>query len=201
MKLEKITKIKKLLQNIEFFLFAGLIFFVIGIGVVNKITSNRFYFFGNRFDVVLTDSMSSKNENHLDFLEGYDNQIQKFDFVVSEKITKKTKIDIHDIVLFNNPPIGTDMHRVIDIERYGDEVKICNLVKTEFENIETFRFRSAGSYISIDKITFKSFQLVSYSKEPLKDTYYYFYVNGKIVDANYSSSKINSYYKNVVTYS
>ena len=34
--------------------------------------------FGNRFDVVLTTSMSSKNPEHLDFLNGT-SQIQKMD--------------------------------------------------------------------------------------------------------------------------
>lgn len=201
MELRRINKTRKLFNNILFGSSLALILAVFMTGLLYKINRKTFYFFENRMDVVLSDSMSEKHEKYSDFLNGYDNQIKKFDLVISNKITDKTELDVYDIVLFDNPSIGVDMHRIVDKEIVGDDVIIKKVEKSNFNGYQTFNFTAASSSILIDKgLMFNDFELVSYSNSPLLDDYYYFNVNDVSVDVELNSIQVGEIYKNTVTY-
>ncbi len=82
--------------------------------LISRQSNGSVLIFGNRYDVVLSNSMSYKNEAHLDFLNGHDDQIQKMDVVQSRAVDKNSEINVYDIVLFRDKTIGTNMHRVVD---------------------------------------------------------------------------------------
>ena len=84
-----------------------------------KFTNNSIYLFGVRNDVVLTNSMSYKNEDPRiqSFLEGHDDQLQVGDLVQSTKVKKETELKIYDIVLFINKDNNKlTIHRIVDIK-------------------------------------------------------------------------------------
>lgn len=202
MELTKVNKIRKIATKVVLDTLLAFVFAIMGIGLIYRATGKTFYFYNTRYDVVLTDSMSVKNEAHKDFLEGHNNQIKPFDLVISEKITEKTKLNVYDIVLFDNPDIGTDMHRIVDIDVVGDKVELNNLKKDTFQGKETFSYQSPASSIVVkDNLMFKEFIFVSYSEAPLTDEYYYFNVNNASVAVTYNSEDMGGYYKNTVTYS
>ena len=163
---------KKLIANIIFYTVAALLYIFIGYELVCKFTGNNVYLFGNRFDVVLTGSMSTKNENHLDFLEGT-NQIQPFDLVVSNKITKDTKLEEKDIVLFKNPDLNgqTDMHRIVQVVEKGDEVDFLNVDLIDFNNKKGIEFISYGSCIAVSSVPLSKVTLKFISNKPYNSNY------------------------------
>ena len=160
---------KKLISNIIFYTFAALLYAFIAYELVCKFTGNNVYLFGNRFDVVLTDSMSAKNENHLDFLEGT-SQIQPFDLVTSSKINKDTVLKEKDVVLFKNPKLNniTDMHRIVNITEKGDEITFANVDLVEFNNTKGIKFINYGSYIGSSNLPVVSTDITFLSDKPFK---------------------------------
>ena len=96
-----------------------LIFVFAAYELIVKFTSNSIYLFGVRSDVVLSDSMSYKNEDEdvQTFLEGHDDQIQKGDLVYSEKVTDKTVLNVYDIVVFKNRDNNLlTIHRIVEMK-------------------------------------------------------------------------------------
>lgn len=87
--------------------------------LIVKLTNNSIYLFGVRSDVVLSDSMSYKNEDKKvqTFLEGHDDQLKKGDLVYSTKVTEKTELKVYDIVIFKNKDNNKlTIHRIVDIK-------------------------------------------------------------------------------------
>ena len=198
---EKLIKSRKIVNNILSYSLIGFLFLVVTISLIYKATNKPFYFFNTRYDVVLTDSMSVKNSEHTDFLEGHDNQIQAFDFVVSEKVTDNTKLDVYDIVVFDHPTIGTDMHRIIEVQDVGDTFELNKLEKTNFNSHDTFRFTAPGSSIFMSTtLQFSRIEAVTYSLEPYSDSEYYFNINNSEVNMTVSSELLGGYYKNTLSF-
>lgn len=142
-----------------------LLFFFGATCLIFSFTGNTIYLFGTRYDVCLTDSMSSKNEKYLDFLENYENQIQPFDLVISKKINEKEELNVGDIVLYKNPYIGTDCHRIVDIVTYiQDEVTFReSTIKSEGNNSFIY-LNKIESGISTNQMKFTSVKLCMQSK-------------------------------------
>ena len=198
---EKIIKSRKIVSNVLSYSLIGFLFLIVTVSLIYKITDQPFYFFNTRFDVVLTDSMSSVNPEHKDFLKGHNDQIQAFDFVVSEKITDDTKLNVYDIVVFDNPRIGTDMHRIIDVENVGDTFELNNIEKDKINNHDVYRFNSPASSIFMTTVfTFSRIELVTYSLEPYDSNEYYININNNEVQVEVSSHIYAGYYVNYLTY-
>ena len=86
--------------------------------LIVKFTNNSIYLFGVRSDVVLSNSMSFKNEDKQvqKFLEGHDDQLKRGDLVYSTKVTAKTELKVYDIVLFiNRDNNKLTIHRIVVI--------------------------------------------------------------------------------------
>lgn len=177
------------------------LFVFVAVELYYKFTQKTLYVFNRRFDVVLTDSMSKKHEAYEEFLKDTE-QIQAFDFVVSEKVTDKTKLDVFDVVIFNNPDIGTDMHRIVDTEVLGDVFELNNLQEEKIGDLSAFKFISPSSSVISEKAyIYTDFEVVAYTQNEFDRNEYYFNVGPSSVEPTVTSSlEANGYYKNVITY-
>ena len=145
--------------------------------------------------------MSSKNEDHLDFLDGHDDQIQAFDFVLSEKVRDDTKLDVYDVVIFDNPDIGTDMHRIIEVEDVGDTFSLTNIKQNHTYGVDAFSFADISSSIFMDTtLMFDSIEIVTYSLNPYDWEEYYFNINNQSVDMDVVSIPKGDYYLNTLSF-
>ena len=118
---ENKTKNKKKVKVVNIILNAicVLIFVFAAYELIVKFTNNSIYLFGVRSDVVLTNSMSYKNEDPRiqTFLEGHNDQLQKGDLVYSTKVKKDTELNVYDIVLFiNKDNKRLTIHRIVEIK-------------------------------------------------------------------------------------
>ena len=177
------------------------LFIFVAVELYYKFTQKTFYVFNHRFDVVLTDSMSKKNEAYEEFLKDTE-QIQAFDFVVSKRITDKTKLDVLDVVIFNNPDVGTDMHRIVEIDRIGETFELKNLAEEKVGEVTTFKFASPDSCIALEKTyVYTDMEVVAYSREAFDENEYYFNVGASAIEPTIASTQeSNGYYRNVITY-
>ena len=175
-------------MNIVFYVLIALIYGFVAFLIVVKINNGSVYLFNTRYDVVLTDSMSEKNEAHLDFLEGT-TQIQAFDLVKSKKITEDTEVKEKDIVLFKNPNMNnaTVMHRIVRVIERGDKLTTNYIDKNTYQNIDCLSFHSDGSWIKLSTYDIKSIQLEVISPEEYKGQYSF-----EIGGVDYSSISVQS---------
>lgn len=120
----KTSKKKKVkVVNIILNVICVLIFTFAAYELILKFTNNSIYLFGVRSDVVLTDSMSYKNEDPRiqTFLEGHDDQLHRGDLVYSTKVKKDTELNVYDIVLFINKDNNKlTIHRIVSIKSGSD---------------------------------------------------------------------------------
>lgn len=204
MQLEKITKIRRFLSKWISPLFIITVFLIVGILIAFKVSNKTFYYFNNRADVVLSDSMSYKNPEYSDFLKGHDNQIQRNDFVISTRIDEATPLDVYDIVLFNSKDFGTNMHRIVDIKYEGKRCGLNYLEKEYNQELETdlmYFTRSLSEIRFKDTIVFSDFEAVSYSTKEFNADEYYFMVNNSKMTLDVTSVKVSdTYYKNTIRF-
>ena len=149
--------IKKVLDVASYV--AVFLFFIMAlVSCILKFSGVKFNVFGSRYDVVLTDSMSSKNEKYKAFLEGHDDQFDAFDVVKSEKVENQSDIKLYDVVLYDDPKIGLNMHRIVNIVEDGKDIisarsstikTIGNYTGISFNDI-TSRFKS--EFMQFDEI-------------------------------------------------
>ena len=201
MKLEKFFSHRKKVSKILGYSLVGFVFALIAIGMGYKFAKKPFYFYNSRADVVLTDSMSMKNEKYKDFLKDT-KQIQAFDFVISERITSATKLNVYDVVIFDNPDIGIDMHRIVEVDRVGDTFKFNNLAQTKIGDLDTFKYVSPSSSIELkETYIYTDFEVVTYTQNEFDENEYYFNVGVESIKPTIVSQlDSNGYYKNTITY-
>ena len=200
MELEKIKKTRKKVGNILWISITVGMFAILGAELGYKLTRKPFYFYSHRFDVVLTDSMSAKNPKYADFLKGHD-QIQAKDFVISEKVTSEKQLGVYDVVIFNNPYVGTDMHRIVETKVEGYKIDFSRITTSEHFGIKTFQFAEAGSsVVAKEFFAFNTFEASLVSEEPLDLTEYYFNVNNITIEPEIISTKEDNFYRTLVTF-
>ena len=201
MELKKFFGYRKKVGKILGYSLVGFVFALIAIGMGYKFAKKPFYFYNSRADVVLTDSMSAKNEKYKDFLKDT-KQIQAFDFVVSERITKSTKLKVYDVVIFDNPDIGIDMHRIVDIDYVGDTFALTNLEKAKVGDLDTFRYTSPSSTIELkNEYIYTDFEIITYTQNDFDEKEYYFNVGVESVSPTITSELVsNGYHKNTIKY-
>ena len=201
MELKRVFSRRKKVSKILCYSLVAFIFVIIAIALLYKATKKTFYFYNHRYDVVLTDSMSVKNEKYKDFLQGT-KQIQAFDFMVSERITNKTKLKVLDVVIFDNPDIGIDMHRIVDIDRIGDTVNFTSISEDRIGSNDVLKFTAPSSSIVLkDAFCYTDVEVVAYSQEAFDENEYYFNVGAASVNPIITSNlESNGYYKSVITY-
>jgi len=195
-------KKKNLIINIFFYTLLVIIYVFVTFGVITKFTGNAIYLGNLRADVVLTDSMSVRNEEHLDFLEGT-TQIQPFDLVFSNRVDENTQLEIKDCVLFRSSNYYNQIvcHRIVGIEEKGVNFKIENFHKNRGDvfgkDYITLDFQGC---ISLDPVPFQHIEIEMYTKELMSD-YLIFQINRDIVQPTVNTTKVADHlYKHIISY-
>ena len=158
---------KIIIINIILYVIVGVLFLLAVFGIILKFSSNKTALFNTRFDVVLTDSMSEKNPEYADFLEGHDDQIQAMDIVISKTDINEETLNVYDIVLFNNKELGaTDMHRIVGKTlKTVDEITVSNAFRKEIGSVNGICFGGSSGGIVTNVISATKITLVTFSSE------------------------------------
>lgn len=152
--------------------------------------------FGNRFDVVLTTSMASKNPEHEVFLNGTA-QIQKMDVVRSKLVNINTELNVYDVVVYKDRKIGTNMHRIVDKKvDTQDEVYLQESTISEDGSI-LLSTHNAAIYTNTFVFTSATFEIYSESDE-FSDGYY-FSINNVVTTYSTTKEQVGSSYCYKVT--
>lgn len=196
-------KTKRRIVNIVFIV-ALVIIYGLGIfGVVTKFTNGVVYLGNIRFDVVLTDSMSERNPNHLDFLDGT-TQLQINDMVVGEKINENTELKVKDCVLFKSRELGgvTVVHRIVSISQEGIEFTVNSAFKQENLYGTTLINPTTGGTLHLGITSITDIEIVAYSPQLYEEGYFAVYP-GRSEEPKITeiiTTKVNDYYKHIIRY-
>ena len=115
---------KRKVWDIVSWIIVGILFIIAAFGLFLRFRRNQVYFFGNRYDAVLSDSMATVNEVIKEEYEekGWTNQFKKGSLLVSTKITEETDLKLGDIVIFINPDSNKiTAHRIVAVGFNGNE--------------------------------------------------------------------------------
>lgn len=108
-------KVVNIIADVLFYVVFALLVVVLICFAVDKFSGEETYpFFGYRGMVVLSNSMSFKNNEFKDFLEGHDEQFKKDDLIFSRKLKKDEELQVYDIVTFKMGK-STVIHRIVNI--------------------------------------------------------------------------------------
>ncbi len=115
---------KRKVWDIVSWILVGIVFIIAAFGLFLRFRRNQVYFFGKRYDAVLSKSMATTNEVIRQEYEekGWTNQIRKGALVVSIKVESNTELNAGDIVLFLNPDSNKiTSHRIVNVSFNGNE--------------------------------------------------------------------------------
>lgn len=148
----------------------------------------------------MTDSMSERNSEYADFLEGT-TQYQVYDVVVSHKVGADDVLNIKDVVLFKNPEMGnrTVMHRIVGRTEEYDTLKTLEVDKELFEGNDVLSFRGYGSRISLTELSIHSIELDILSDHAYNDDYS-LSIGMQRYKGEVESTKADNYYRHHLTY-
>lgn len=174
-------------------------FFFALVCAIAKFQGAQFTILGNRYDVVLTNSMSEKNEKYKDFLEGHDDQFKAFDLAVSTRIEKPEDLKVYDVIIYNDRYVGTNMHRIVGIQENGhDEVLFDKCEVTTLGEQKGIELTDIDSQVSTSSLSFQECEMVVYSELPGEEQRYNFgsihgIVNPTIKVENFGNGKKITY--------
>ena len=178
-----LKKFLNVLSYVGIFVFFGFAL----VCAIFKFQGAKFTIFGSRYDVVLTNSMSEKNEKYKDFLEGHDDQFQAFDLAKSKPIEKAEDLRVYDVVIYNDRQVGTNMHRIVGIEEHGhDEVNYIGAVSNKLGEYDGIGLSNVESKIETSDLSFKTVEMTVYS-ELGSDKHYNFSIINTALDCEVSS--------------
>ena len=185
--------------NVVAYILIGILFLVSIVGIVIKINKGTIYLFNTRGDIVLSNSMSYKNEKYADFLEGHDDQIDKMDLVFSKKVDKTTELNVYDIVLFDNPGVGTTMHRIVGKEQLSiDTLSLIEANIGTYKEQEVINLPTLASLVETSAIGFKEAEVTIISDKEYEDVFAYG-VNNILMEKSVSTEKVDDYYRHTVS--
>lgn len=126
-------KVIGLIRTIAFYLVIIIIVPIFAFSLVNKVMGNVMMVGNKAVMVIPTDSMSYKNEaNSYLFNRNLNNQIQPYDIIVLEKVSK-SDIKMYDVIAYKNDKGVNIVHRIIDIDgnKYTTRGDIYDSSKTD----------------------------------------------------------------------
>ena len=177
MNLETKQKSKKILEILSYVL-VFLLFICSLLCLIARFNGAKFDLFGNRYDVVLTDSMSYKNENHSDFLINDNNQFKPFDLAVSKKLPSPEELKEHDVVIYTDRSIGTNMHRIVEIDTsHYEDVIFTVAQQTEINGNRGVVLNDLTSQILTNDISFKTMSFTTFSILESTDNFHFYALN------------------------
>ena len=159
--------------------------------LITRKSDGTLQMFGHRYDVVLRTSMATRNPEHAEFLENT-YQIQKMDVVRSKILDDSVSLDVYDVVLFKDPKIGTNMHRIVDKKvDTQDEVYLQESIISEDGSILLSTHNAA---IYTNTFTFSSAYFEIYSESSTFSEGYYFSINNVVTTYSVTSEQVGSKY-------
>ena len=173
-----------------------LLFILSIICVLVRFSGSKYTIFGNRYDVVLTNSMSEKNEKYKDFLNGHDDQINSFDLVKSRKVESGDDIKVYDVVIYQDRYIGTNMHRIVDkVKDAKEDITFTKASIVNLDGNQGFKLEDVDSNIISNDISFDELEMVTYSRSENASDNFYFNVFTENYTPTITSEKSGSGYK------
>lgn len=184
--------VKKFL-NILSYVGVAVFFLFALVCAIAKFNGAKFVLFGRRYDVVLTNSMSEKNEKYKDFLKGHNDQFDAFDLAVSKKIESPEDLHVYDVVIYKDRTVGTNMHRIVDIVEDGhDEIRYEKAVKASVDSVNGICLPVLSSKVEFSDIAFKDAELKVYTKLTEKVQHYNFSIINETIKPKISYTKSGS---------
>lgn len=171
---QKVKKILDIAAFVAFFLF----FICSLLCLIARFNGARFSLFGNRYDVVLTNSMAEKNPEHAEFLKDDNNQMKAFDLVISRELPAPEEIKAHDVVIYTDRYVGTNMHRVVDVDlSYYERVEFNGASQATINGKNGVVLNDVASGITTNDISFKTMSFTTYSTLENTDNFNIFSVS------------------------
>ena len=120
---ENVIKRRKVwgyIKSVAFYLSMALIVPIFIFSAISKFTNNPFVVGNKAIMVVASGSMSEKN-NVNDYLvtNGLDNQFDKYDIIILEKVKSPVDIDLYDVVAYTREDGVNIIHRIVSLNPDG----------------------------------------------------------------------------------
>ncbi|MCH5163793.1 MAG: signal peptidase I [Clostridiales bacterium] len=122
---ERTKKIKKILfivRTTVFVLFLIIIIPLFMFALITRIAGDR-PIFGKTIMIVASGSMGKKNEDN-DYLLDLNDQIDKYDIIVLEKVGSIDDLKLYDIIAYKNKDGTNIIHRIVAINGGGDNAQL-----------------------------------------------------------------------------
>ena len=141
---------KRIVLNIVFYSLIVIMYAFAIASVIVRANGVVLYLFNNRFDIVLSNSMSYRNEMYKDFLEGT-SQFQKDDLLVSSRVDDSTELQLKDVVLFKSEEYEGKLiaHRIVNIIEQGTLFTLNGVEQTEINSSKCIKIKSIDSLITL----------------------------------------------------
>lgn len=194
MNIETKQKSKKILGILSYVL-VFLLFICSLLCLIARFNGAKFSLFGNRYDVVLTDSMSYKNEVYADYLANDNNQFNRFDLAISRKLPSPEELKEHDVVIYTDRSIGTNMHRIVEINTsHYEDVIFTYAEQSEINGNKGVILNEVSSQILTNDIQFKTMSFTTFSTLETTD-HFNFYALNKLYTPEISREQVDGGYK------
>lgn len=121
---ERTKKVKKILFIVRtsvFVLFLVMIIPLFLFSLITRIAGDR-PIFGKTIMIVASGSMGEKDDGN-DYLENLNDQIDKYDIIVLEKVESIDELKLYDIIAYKNKEGTNIIHRIVAINGSGDNVQ------------------------------------------------------------------------------
>ena len=119
---------RRIMKTIKSIAFYGLMLFIMGIftlSLVNKFNDDITMFGDRGVIAVASGSMSEKHkENTYLVTENLNNQFDKYDIIVVEKVDSPYDLKLYDVISFVNDEGVTIIHRIVDINYYNEDGEV-----------------------------------------------------------------------------
>ena len=134
-------KVIRIFKNVIFCLLLVIIVPLFVFSLINRFSSNVTMIGNKTIMVVASGSMSKQNEeNTYLFTYNLNNQFQKYDVIILEKVNDSNELSLYDVVAYRNDEEINVIHRIIKInslnyETRGDANNSSDKYKPEFKDI------------------------------------------------------------------
>ena len=109
----KLKKIRKIISDIAFWSFIGLIVAFFIINGIDQHTGYQYPILGYRQSVIVSDSMSQANSDNT-YLDDSMHRIYKYDVILTKNYESFEQIKQYDVVTYYSEKNGLICHRVVD---------------------------------------------------------------------------------------
>lgn len=138
---KKKRKIFRIIKNIFFYLLLAIVVPLFIFALINKFSGNTTMIGNHAIMVVASGSMSKQNEeNTYLFSNNLNNQFQKYDIIILQKVNDPSELSLYDVIAYRNDEEINVIHRIIKInsqnyETRGDANNATDKYHPEFKDV------------------------------------------------------------------